>query len=64
MIFRLSKKNETIDLSIIIMLVAQPSSYDGSVHAHSREVGSRNAVDDCRLGLRGDESFVEYLGGC
>ena len=36
----------------------QPSSHDGSVHAHSREVGSRNAVDGCRLGLRRDEGFV------
>ena len=44
---------------------AQPSSHDGkSARAFAREVGSRNAVDGCRLGLCGDEGFVGYLGRC
>ena len=30
----------------------------------AHEVGSRNTVDGCQLGLRGSEGFVGYLGGC
>ena len=45
---------------------AQPSSHDGSVHVHlhARSVSGTQLMAAGRLLLRGDESFVEYLGGC